>query len=335
MYATQISKAGQSDWRQSLARAVRDPGVLCQRLRLSAQSANEVKAACRDFPLLVPESYLERMRPGDPSDPLLLQVLPDRRELLEQPGFSVDAVGDRAARRAPGLLHKYHARALLLVSRSCAVHCRYCFRRHYPYDEEPGSWDDFGEALAALADDASIREVILSGGDPLVRTDRWLARLTEAVANIPSISVLRVHTRLPIVLPDRVTEDLLHWLSASRLQTIVVLHANHANELVGDCAAAIGRLRSAGVLLLNQSVLLRGVNDSVNALENLSCRLVSLGVVPYYLHQLDRVRGASHFEVSQVEGIQLIARLRDRLPGYLVPRYVRESPGMPRKEEIV
>lgn len=334
MYGTQKSPLRQSGWRHSLAGAIRDPEVLFQRLRLAGRDADKLRAACGEFPLLVPESYVERMRVGDAGDPLLLQVLPDASELDVRSGYTIDAVGDQLARQTPGLLHKYDGRVLLMVSRACAVHCRYCFRRQYPYEEEPGDWGAFAPALAAIAGDPTVREIIYSGGDPLVRTDGWLARMTQAVADIAHVSVLRLHTRLPIVLPDRVGEELLRWLTSSRLQTIVVLHANHANELVGDCAEAIGRLRSAGVLLLNQSVLLRGVNDSVPALEELSLRLIALGVLPYYLHQLDRVQGTSHFEVTEEAGVQLVHRLRERLSGYMVPRYVRETAGMRAKTVI-
>jgi EF-P beta-lysylation protein EpmB len=274
------------------------------------------------------------MRPADPRDPLLLQTLAQGAEVAVQPGFSEDPVGDRQAARAPGLLHKYASRVLLMVSGVCAVHCRYCFRRAYPYDEAPRTDEQWDAAIDVLAGDPTIAEVIYSGGDPLTLGDARLARLTARLEAIPTLRRLRVHTRLPVVIPSRVTDDLLDWLGGTRLAATLVIHANHAQELDGEVAEALGRLRRAGVTLLNQAVLLRGVNDSVDALAALSERLGDLGVIPYYLHQLDRVRGAAHFEVSLAEGRQIVEQLRRRLPGYLVPRYVRERPGDASKEPI-
>jgi EF-P beta-lysylation protein EpmB len=289
------------------------------------------------------------MRPGDPHDPLLRQVLPVADEMNDVPGFTADPLEEAAVEPAPGLLQKYAGRALLVTTGACAVHCRYCFRRNYPYDELPRGLADWGPALAAIADDSSIEEVILSGGDPLTLTDLRLAALTERLAAIPHIRRLRVHTRLPIVIPERVCDELLDWLVPSRSPAaaeqpgcssydrqpwtpIMVVHANHAAELDAAVSAALDRLADAGVMLLNQAVLLRGVNDDVEALADLSRRLLECRVLPYYLHQLDRVAGAAHFEVPESRGLELIADLRRRLPGYAVPRYVRETPGGPHKE---
>ena len=335
-HSTQDAATG---WKRSLARAIREAGDLLERLNLSLSLLpsgflDGSRQAAAEFPLLVPESYLARMRPGDPTDPLLRQVLPLGEELDSVAGFSFDAVEDAEFRRAPGLLQKYAGRALLIAAGSCAVHCRYCFRRHYPYGNEPRRLDDWAPAIAELEADPSVSEVLLSGGDPLMLSDERLHELVARLDRISHLRRLRIHTRLPIVLPDRVTDGLLDILRSTRMAPVVVVHANHAAELVGDCAAALRRLRAAGLLVLNQAVLLRGVNDSVEALAGLSESLIDLGVTPYYLHQLDRVAGAAHFEVPIERGRSLISELRRRLPGYAVPRYVQEVPGEPGKSVI-
>jgi len=271
------------------------------------------------------------MRRGDANDPLLLQVLPGARELIEQAGFGPDPLGEEAATQAPGLLHKYHGRALLITTGACAVHCRYCFRREFPYQDsgtQAGRWQ---AALAALAADSSIEELILSGGDPLSLSNARLMQLTDSLRAVPHLRRLRIHTRTPIVLPERVDAGLTSWLERLPWPTVIVLHSNHANEIDGTVRAAAQRLRSAGATLLNQSVLLAGINDSVAALEALSQALWSAQVLPYYLHLLDRVRGTAHFEVAQSRAQVLMAGLAARLPGYLVPRLVRESAGAPSK----
>jgi EF-P beta-lysylation protein EpmB len=243
------------------------------------------------------------------------------------PGFTFDPVRDDLAERQPGLLHKYQGRVLLIAIGTCAVHCRYCFRRHFPYNETPRSIAGWRPALEEIAVDASVHEVILSGGDPLTLVDATLLELVEALAEVPHLRRLRIHTRLPIVIPERVTDALIAALRESRLTPIVVLHANHVNELDSDVASAVSWLSHAGIVLLNQAVLLAGVNDSVDAQAALCERLVDLRVVPYYLHQLDRVAGAAHFEVPVEEGRRIIRQLRERLPGYAVPRYASEVPG--------
>jgi len=270
------------------------------------------------------------MRPSDATDPLLRQVLPLDAELLETPGYVADPVGDLEALAGQGLLHKYHGRALLVTTGACAIHCRYCFRREFPYGEQHAGRQGFATALKAIRADPSITEVLLSGGDPLTLSDRRLAGLLEGLEAIPHVRRIRVHTRLPVVLPERIDSGFLAvWNSLRRLQRIVVIHANHAQELrdAADVQAALGALQAAGTTLLNQSVLLRGVNDSVAALEELSVVLFESGVLPYYLHVLDPVRGAAHFDVPEDEARQLHAALTARLPGYLVPKLVREVPG--------
>jgi EF-P beta-lysylation protein EpmB len=331
---TDCLKEPSGDWRMSLAGAIRDTDELIDRLGLPDGLRAPSRKAAESFPLVVPLSYLGRMRPGDERDPLLRQVLPIGVELTGQAGFSIDPVHDAASRIAPGLLHKYAGRALLITTGTCAIHCRYCFRRHYPYEQEPRRLDDWAPALDALRADDSIHEVLLSGGDPLVLNDSRLHALIDGLESIPHLRRLRVHSRLPIVLPDRVTSSLISTLRGSRLQPIMVVHANHANELQDDCADALRRLVDGGIPTLNQAVLMRGVNDDVDSLTALSEALIDLGVIPYYLHQLDRVAGAAHFEVPEERGLELMAQLASRLPGYAVPRYVREIPGATGKTPV-
>ncbi len=318
-------------WQRELSRAITDPAELLAALGLGMENLPAAQAAARLFGLRVPRGFVARMRPRDPQDPLLRQVLPLGEECLAAEGFNQDPVGDRAAMVTPGVLHKYQGRVLLTVTGACAVHCRYCFRRHFPYQDANPSANHWRETLDYIAADDSIDEVILSGGDPLVLSDPRLAALAESLAEIPHVKRLRLHTRLPIVLPERVNEALLAWLGATRLAPIVVVHANHANEIDESVRAGLARLRKGGVTLLNQSVLLRGVNDDVDALCALSKTLFDAGVLPYYLHLLDRVQGAAHFEVDEGAARRLHAGLNARLPGYLVPRLVREVPGMPGK----
>jgi EF-P beta-lysylation protein EpmB len=321
-------------WQQELARAISDPAELLAALHLDPAWLPAAQAAARLFPLRVPRGFVARMRRGDPRDPLLRQVLPLAEEHLAAPGFSTDPVGDLAAMASPGVLHKYQGRVLLTATGACAVHCRYCFRRHFPYTESSAGTDHWQAALDYLAQEASLREVILSGGDPLTLSDRRLAEFIRAAAGIAHLERLRIHTRLPVVLPERITPELVRTLSSTRLSTVVVIHANHANEIDDAVIEALARLRAAGVTLLNQSVLLRDVNDSAGALVALSETLFAAGVLPYYLHLLDRVQGAAHFEVPEDEARALMQQLTSRLPGYLVPRLVREIAGAPAKQVV-
>lgn len=324
-------------WNDELAAAVRTLDDLLARLGLSHSNFGDIGLpvlADPQFPLFVPQAFLDRMEPGNPRDPLLLQVLPLRSELHEVPGFVLDPLGEEAARAVPGLLHKYNGRVLMISARSCAVNCRYCFRRNYPYQQEPSRLADWQPALDYIRADNSIHEVILSGGDPLMLTDGRLCELHDLLADIPHLKRLRIHSRLPIVIPSRVNEVLLALLSNSRFSVVMVVHANHPREIAGDCAAALGQLKDAGMIVLNQSVLLRGVNDDADVLTELCQRLVDTGVLPYYLHQLDRVTGVSHFEVPETRGRELIETLRTRLPGYAVPRYVQERAGEQSKTVI-
>jgi len=326
--------AADRDWKRLWREAIRDPRELLALLGLEALEARLPRDASAQFPLRVPRGFVARMRPGDPSDPLLRQVLPLDDEDRIVPGFDFDAVGDATARSASGVLQKYRGRALLVTTGSCAVHCRYCFRRHFPYDEEVAARDGWHEAVATLRADATVDEVILSGGDPLSLATPKLADLTGALATIPHIKRLRIHTRLPIVLPERVDAEFAAWLAKLPWPVAVVVHANHANEFDADVDAAIQRLRHAGCMVLNQAVLLRGVNDSVDDLSALSERAYAAGVLPYYLHQLDRVAGAAHFEVEDCVALSLHAALSARLSGYLVPKLVREVAGDPGKRPL-
>jgi len=321
-------------WQSELADIIRSPRELVEFLELDPELLPAALAADRDFPLRVPRAYAERMRKGDARDPLLRQVLPSAEELMAAPGYQQDPLGESQANPLPGLIHKYHGRVLLIVSGGCAINCRYCFRRHFPYaDNNPGRarWQ---EALDYIAANPSITEVIYSGGDPLNAPDRQLRWLTDRLLDIPHLRRLRVHSRLPVVLPNRIDGHCLAWLSGNRLHTSLVIHSNHARELDGQVAAALARLRQAGVTLLNQTVLLRGVNDDPNSLTQLSERLFECGVLPYYLHLLDKVAGAAHFDLPEEQAIRLHEHLRETLPGYLVPRLVRELPGEPSKTPI-
>ncbi|MDQ2703203.1 MAG: EF-P beta-lysylation protein EpmB [Pseudomonadota bacterium] len=316
-----------SDWRRQWRDAVRDPRELLRMLGLEALAGGLSAQAADQFPLRVPRAFIARMTHGDPADPLLRQVLPVLDEARVVPGFVLDAVGDGAARAGHGVIRKYQGRALLVATGSCAINCRYCFRRHFPYAEETAAAGGWEQAVAAIAADPAIDEVILSGGDPLSLSTPKLAALTDALATIPHLRRLRIHSRLPVVLPARVDGELLAWLGALPWPLAFVIHANHGNEFDATVDAALARLRDAGATLLNQAVLLRGVNDSVEALAALSERSWSAGVVPYYLHQLDRVAGTAHFEVDDARARELHAALAARLSGYLVPRLVREVPG--------
>lgn len=314
-------------WQQLWRDAVREPRELLAMLGLEEAGLALSDEAAAQFALRVPRGFVARMHHGDPHDPLLRQVLPLDAEMRPMPGFSLDAVGDGDAKAADGVIRKYRGRALLVSTGSCAVHCRYCFRRHFPYAEETAAAAGWRGAVELIGRDSSIDEVILSGGDPWSLGTGKLAELTDALSPMAHIKRLRIHTRLPVVLPERVDAPLLDWLAGLPWSVAVVLHANHANEFDSSVDVAVARLRSTGATVLNQAVLLRGVNDSVEALAALSERGFQAGVLPYYLHQLDRVQGAAHFEVSDEQARRLHADLAARLSGYLVPRLVREVAG--------
>lgn len=322
-------------WPGLLASAVRDVEELWRLLDLPASALPGARRAVRLFPLLVPRGFVARMRRGDLTDPLLLQVVPALHEEVDVVGYTADPLAEGGCQAVPGLLHKYRGRALLVTTGACAVHCRYCFRRHYAYGDLPRGRRWWDPAVAWLRANADIDEVLLSGGDPLTLPDAILAELASDLAAIPHLRRLRIHSRLPVVLPERIDRRFLAWFGGGRLQPVMVIHSNHAQEIDVSVAGACARMRTAGVTVLNQTVLLTGVNDAVQAQCELARALMSAGVLPYYLHQLDRVAGAAHFAVDDATATALHRDMAACLPGYLVPRLVREVPGAPGKTALV
>ncbi|WP_182866968.1 EF-P beta-lysylation protein EpmB [Rhodopirellula sp. JC639] len=325
------ASAGPVGWQTAMKRAIRSQAQLRQYLGLAPDGRADHAEA---FATFVPLELASRITPGDPGDPILRQVLATAEELTDRPGFVSDPVGDLQAQRGGGLLHKYDGRALIVTHGACAVHCRYCFRREFPYSESGSRTQSWAPALRYIQDHNEIHEVLLSGGDPLTLTDGVLSDLIGRIEAIDHVRRLRIHTRLPIAIPQRITAELAERLDRSRLAVWVVVHSNHAQEIDEHVVATFERMRRAGVSVLNQAVLLAGVNDSAEALSELSLKLVNSGVLPYYLHQLDRVRGASHFWVDIERGKQIIEQLRRSLPGYAVPKYVIEQAGENSKTPI-
>ena len=315
---------GQPEPRQSQLKKANMPleGLLA-RLNLQLDDLPEALRAEAQFPVRVPEPYLKLIEPGQMDDPLLMQVLPIAAEMLEVAGFCTDPLQEQDS-AIPGLLHKYRSRVLLVTTSACAIHCRYCFRRHFPYQENRVSRQGFAGFVDYIAAHPEINEVILSGGDPLSAPDAYLAELHQVLAQLPQLKRFRIHSRFPLVIPDRLTSEFLALCTDTRFQTILVLHANHARELTDELAQKLVPFKRGGVTLLNQSVLLKGVNDSADTLVELSERLSDIGVLPYYLHVLDAVQGAAHFYVSDERARQLMKQIMARLPGFLVPKLTRE-----------
>ena len=326
-----LKTMSRANWQEQLRNAVRDPVILFKELDMTMTPESLPYNALQEFPLMVPRRWLARIGSGNLDDPLLRQVLPLAAEDTEHPGFSRDPVGESARRQAPGLLQKYHGRALLITTGACAIHCRYCFRRHFPYADENVVSNNWNASLDLLAADPGISEIILSGGDPLVLGEEKLSGLIQRLERIPHLQRLRIHSRIPVVLPERITDELIAALLRSRLTPVLVIHCNHPNELDDQVATILHRIRKAGIVVLNQSVLLRGVNDSPEIIATLSERLFQYGVLPYYLHLLDPVTGAAHFQVPMETASAIMEQLRRHLPGYLVPRLVREQAGAPYK----
>jgi len=326
-----LLKAGESaDWQFELANAITSVDELLYELGLEHIENKLIRNS--DFSLRVPRAFVKKMQKGDADDPLLMQVLPVASENTLS-GLT-DPVGDLNAMATPGLLHKYKGRVLLVTTGACAIHCRYCFRRHFPYSSSNPRKNEWQQAIEYLRTHDDVHEVILSGGDPLVLDSEKLERLCTALEQIPHIKWLRIHTRLPVVLPSRIDNGLITLLQKLRFRITLVIHANHANELMSDELEALQRLASTGITLLNQSVLLKGVNDSTASLISLSKRLYQAGVLPYYLHMLDPVQGAMHFDVPRNRAIEILNTLKQELPGFLVPRLVREIPGATSKTAI-
>lgn len=315
-------------WQWHLSHAVRDSETLLTALRLPSSSVDT------PFPVLVPWPYLAAMTPGDPDDPLLRQVLPLRDELDVVVGYVTDPLDEQTKAPIKGVLHKYEGRVLVITTAACAIHCRYCFRRHFPYDTFRVNKSDWQNIVGYIRSKPDIREVILSGGDHLVANDKLLSWIAHQLASIDHVDTLRLHTRLPVVVPQRVCPELVEWISKTTLKVVVVIHANHANEITQQVTDAAHRLTRAGTILLNQSVLLKDINDDVDNLSDLSRRLFHAGVLPYYLHLLDPVTGTHHFEVPADDGRDLLTEMSRKLPGYLVPKLVRELPGAGAKESI-
>ncbi len=323
----------EQNWLKQLANGISDPVKLLQMLDLAPENYTQDIAARRLFAQRVPLSFVQRMEKGNPADPLLLQVLPSRNEFTLQAGYSEDPLLEQH-NEIPGLLHKYQNRALLIVKGGCAVNCRYCFRRHFPYQDNKGNKFAWQRSLQYVAEHTELNELILSGGDPLMAKDEELQWLIEQVADIPHIKRLRIHSRLPVVIPARITDTLCTLLAQSRLQVIMVTHINHSHEINTELTTALSKLRQNGITLLNQSVLLKGVNDSVAAQVNLSEALFDAGVLPYYLHVLDKVQGAAHFFVSDERAREIMAGLVQQVSGYLVPKLTREIGGRPSKTPL-
>ena len=343
------------DWRVAMKLAIRSSHELRQHLALSPPNEEPRGGICRevsdpsldlstepvqiaaekDFPTFVPLEYVQRIRRGDPRDPLLLQVMPVPEEDKEVAGFVSDPVGDLKVMPASGVLHKYHGRALVVTTGACGIHCRYCFRREFPYSENSTMGRLSETVLDFLQQHQEVEEVLLSGGDPLTLVDERLKGIIDDISSFAHVKRLRIHSRMPIVIPQRVTSELIELLRQSRLATWFVVHVNHPQELDADVLEHLGRLIDAGIPVLNQAVLLRGVNDRVDVLEALCRKLVNHRIQPYYLHQLDRVHGAAHFEVCEQRGLELVESLRSRLPGYAVPEYVVERSGETSKTPII
>lgn len=318
----------EQSWQWHLKNSVTTIGDLATKLDI------EIPDVPTDFPLLVPLPYLKRISPGNPIDPLLLQILPTASENNLSEGFFKDPLSEIGSTRGSGIIHKYYGRLLIIATGTCAVNCRYCFRRHFPYDEHQLSKNDWRHIENYIERDSSIKEVILSGGDPLMMKDKRLKELVLRLSELDQLTHLRVHTRLPIVIPQRITNELLDWAGANRFRTIFVIHANHANEIDDYVGNAIEKLRSADISVLNQSVLLKGVNNKLETLIDLSWQLSKYGVLPYYLHLLDKVAGSVHFDIPEEIGVNLVTQMAEKLPGYLVPKLVREVPEAPAKVQI-
>ena len=320
-----------TDWQTELRHLITDPAELLRLLELPPSLLEGALNAERQFALRVPRPYLNRIRRGDPNDPLLLQILPLQQELLEVPGFGTDPLAEAEANKSSGLIHKYRDRVLLVLSGACAINCRYCFRRHFPYADNQLGGAQWQAALDYIRKHEQVSEVIFSGGDPLATPDGRLVRMVRELEQIPHLQRLRIHSRLPVAIPQRITPELTRLLADSRLSATLVLHINHPQEVDAQVRTALQPLRRAGVTLFNQAVLLKGINDSVVIQKALSESLFSDGILPYYLFVLDAVAGAAHFDVSDEQARRLVGQLQAELPGYLVPRLAREIPGRPSK----
>lgn len=321
-------------WQSLLQSAIRDIDSLCRALELNPEDLPISAKAAEDFPLLVPLPFVGRMEKGNPADPLLLQVLNSQSEEIDAEGLIDDPLEEASHNPIPGLIHKYHNRVLLTVAPSCAIHCRYCFRRHFDYEANNVGRNAWPTLLRYLNEHPEIDEVILSGGDPLMASDRFLESLVRKIADIHHIRRLRIHTRLPVVIPQRILQSDLSWLRHFD-NPVVVLHVNHAQEIGDDLRQAVGTLRQAGATTFNQAVLLNGINDDLETQLALHRGCFDAGILPYYLHLPDSVRGTTHFQIDETRGRELMAQLQARLSGYMLPSLVVEQPGKPAKTRLV
>lgn len=325
----------EQNWQSQLSDLITDPLELLNLLELSTdQLLSGAILASEKFKLRVPLAFVGKMNAKDPLDPLLLQVLPHHLELEEHPEFVTDPLGEEAANQLPGVLHKYKSRFLLTLTGACAVHCRYCFRRHFPYQENLPKNEDWLNIKNYIESNPDINEVILSGGDPLTLSNRKLALWLERLSSLKQVKILRIHSRVPIVIPNRIDEELISLLKNSRLRIILVVHSNHASELDDFTCSKLLQLSEHHITVLNQAVLLKGVNDSAQTLTNLSYRLFEARVMPYYLHVLDKVKGAQHFDLIPSEIDAIYQDVLASLPGYLVPKLVREIAGEKNKTPL-
>jgi EF-P beta-lysylation protein EpmB len=324
-----------SDWKAELSNCISSIDQLLQLLGLNSKDLNASQLASQGFSIKVPQHYAQLMEYGNPEDPLLKQVLPIEAELKPDPSFNNDPVNESEYNPVPGIVHKYRNRVLMIISPNCAINCRYCFRRHFPYQENRQSKQQWLQALDYLKTRPEINEVIYSGGDPLAANDNFLGWLTQQIESIKHIKRLRIHTRLPVVIPSRVDSQLLDWLGNTRLKPTMVLHINHANEIDAKLCQAVDQLKSAGITMLNQSVLLKEVNDSSEQLIALSEKLFDAGIMPYYLHMLDPVQGASHFDIPKDRAIEIFSQIQAELPGFLLPKLVQERAGETSKSLIL
>lgn len=325
----------EQNWQSQLSDLITDPFELLDQLEICSDALlSGAILASKSFKLRVPRAFVGKMRKGDPLDPLLLQVLPHHLELEEHPEFVTDPLGEEAANQLPGVLHKYQSRFLLTLTGACAVHCRYCFRRHFPYQENLPKQDDWPQIKAYIEQNPHINEVILSGGDPLTLSNRKLKLWIERLESLQQVKILRIHSRVPVVIPQRLDTELLEILKSTRLRIIMVIHANHAAELDDQTCAYLEKLSQHGITALNQAVLLKGVNDDAQTLIELSQRLFDARVMPYYLHVLDKVKGAQHFDLSGSKIDEIYHEILAGLPGYLVPKLVREIAGEKNKTPL-
>lgn len=329
-----LQNALETHWSTELAQAIKSPSELIPLLGLSKTGLPPGLLAMESFRMLVPRPFVSRMEQGNPNDPLLKQVLADDIEMQPSPGYSKDPLDEGNHTPQKAIVHKYERRVLVITTGSCAVNCRYCFRRHFPYGDNQLAQKEWDSVFAYLEQHPEVNEVILSGGDPLMLKDSQLSKHIARFDALPQLTRLRIHTRLPIVIPSRINDELLDWVKASRLNIVMVLHSNHANEIDQTIAEKVTLLKQAGVTVLNQGVLLRGINDSVEAQVNLSEKLFAAGILPYYMFTFDPIEGGAHFDIDINEAQQLMGKVAQKLPGYLLPRLAKEIPGRPAKTVI-